>query len=254
MNISIPSSLRGHAPALKDFFEGMVFKLHVNSFKDGISDQDVQSLIDRGLEELAEFRDQYREKRDDPNTLQELFDMSNFNYLLFNYLRQRGVPDEREQFVNEFFRVDVGEGKVYAAKTRSGSRYKEGDEIKGTVRSGRVYIRIQHAVRGSMISCPRSDIIWFKGRGKWPDGPVIHKSSDLSNDSIDNLFMDEEDCINEDKFPFVFPHQQGDVEAYGYQRRHRGILLRVGYWHDRATAAREGTTAWKKRVKEMDDV
>jgi len=254
ININIPASLRRHAPALKLFFEGMTFKLHVNSFKDDIDERSVQILIDRGLEELQELKDQLATNPQDPNTLSELFDMSNFNYLLFSYLRSKGVPDEREQFVNDFFTVDTATGTIYAKKTRSGSRYKEGDEISGSKRNDKTYIRIQHAANGTMISCARADIIWFAAKGEWPQQEVLHGSLGPSNDSIDNLYMRVDAKDLEKDYPFVFEREMNDQTVYGYQRRHRGVLLRVGYWGDRATAARRGVTAWKEKVEEMDDV
>ena len=151
MNLEIPPALKPHSPFLKEFFEGMLFKLAVNAHKDDTVEKDIPILIDLGLRELQELRDQLATKMEDPNTLAELFDMSNFNYLLFQFLRRQGVPDEREQFIDEFFRVDVEAGRIYASKTRSGSRYKEGDEIVGTKRGDRTYIRIQHAVAATMI-------------------------------------------------------------------------------------------------------
>lgn len=252
MNINIPASLKRHTPHLKEFFEGMVFKLHVNSFKDDIDERSVQILIDRGLEELAEFKTQMVEDPNNPNALQELFDMANFNYLLFQFLRRRGVPDEREQFVLDFFTVDVETGRVFAKDTRSGSRYKAGDEIKGTRRGGKTYIRIQHAANGTMISCARADIVWFAATGKWPEDEVKHLSGDVSDDRISNLVVEQKEP-DDKEYPFVFEREYNGSVTYGYQRRHRGVLLRVGYWHDRPTAAREGVSAWKKRVKETGD-
>lgn len=254
MNINIPPALKPHAPFLKEFFEGMLFKLNVNAHKDDTAKKDIPILIDLGLKELQELRDQLATKMEDPNTLAELFDMSNFNYLLFQFLRRQGVPDEREQFIKEFFRVDVNTGRVFASRTRSGSRYKEGDEIVGTKRGDRTYIRIQHAVTGSMISCARADIVWFAHYGEWPDGTLNYVDEDHSNDAIQNLVLVRKRTSDHDRYPFVFERSGDDGTTYGYQRRHRGILVRVGYWGDRPTAASEGIKAWKAKVKEINDV
>lgn len=253
MIITVPPALKQHEPFIKEFFEGMIFKLTVNAHKDDTVEKDIPILIERGLEELQEFRDQLATKTRDPNTLQELFDMSNFNYLLFWFLRRQGVPTEREQFCEEFFTFNVEEGRVFAAKTRSGSRYKEGDEIVGSQRSGKTYIRIQHSVAGSMINCARADLIWWAHYGEWPEGIVRHKDGNVGNDAIHNLVLSREVPDEIDRYPFVFERNEDGNTTFGYQRRHRGILVRVGYWSDRPTAASEGIKAWKQKVKEQDN-
>lgn len=252
MNINIPTVLKRHEPHLKQFFDGMVFKLMVNSHKDDTTAKDVPVLLGLLADEVKEFTDQLAEKTDDPNALSELMDMSNFSYLLFHYLRNQGVADEREQFVKEFLRVDTKTGKVYAKKTRSGSRYLEGDEISGSVKAGKVYIRVQHVSSGSMISVSRAELVWFAEHGVWPNQKILHKDENTLNDAASNLEL-EPDEGSSDQFPFVFEkNNDGNIE-YGYQRRHKGILVRVGSWPDQKTAAISGIAAWKRRVKEMDN-
>jgi hypothetical protein len=208
--------------------------------------------LDCLADEVQEFKDQLDEKMDDPNALSELMDMSNFSYLLFHYLRNQGVADEREQFVKEFLRVDTLRGKVYSKKTRSGSRYKEGDEIIGSVKAGRVYIRVQHVTSGSMISVSRAELVWFSEYGQWPVGKLVHKDGNTINDSVANLELLDEDLHNEE-YPFVFEKTSDGQTEYGYQRRHKGILLRVGSWPDKRSAAVNGIAAWKNRIKEMNN-
>lgn len=252
MNINIPTTLKRHAPFLKQFFEGMVFKLYVNSHKDETAAKDIPILLDALAGEVKEFTDQLAEKMDDPNSLSELVDMANFSYLLFQYLRNQGVADEREQFIKEFLRVDTTAGKIYARKTRSGSRYGEGDEISGSVKADKVYIRVQHVTSGSMVSVSRAELVWFAAVGSWPNGKLVHKDGNSLNDSITNLELEVEGEDGEE-YPFVFEKKsEGNVE-YGYQRRYKGILVRVGSWPDKKTAAISGIAAWKRRVKEINN-
>jgi hypothetical protein len=253
MLINVPKTLKRHEPFLKQFMEGMIFKLHVNSHKDDTAEKDIPILLDHLADEVQEFRDQLTEKADDPNSLSELMDMSNFSYLLFHYLRNQGVADEREQFVKEFLRVETRTGKVYARKTRSGSRYNEGEEIRGSLKAGRVYIRVQHVTSGSMISVSRAELVWFAANGSWPNGDIVHLNGVEWDDSIGNLALKTDETTTDD-FPFLFEKVVNGQTEYGYQRRHKGILVRVGSWPDKKTAAINGIAAWKRRIKEMDNV
>lgn len=252
MNVNVPKTLKRHEPFLKQFMEGMIFKLHVNSHKDDTAEKDIPILLGCLADEVQEFQDQLEEKMDDPNALSELMDMSNFSYLLFHYLRNQGVADEREQFVKEFLRIDTLRGRVYAKKTRSGSRYKEGDEIIGSEKAGRIYIRVQHVTSGSMISVSRAELVWFAEYGAWPNGDIVHLNENNSDDSVSNLVLKNEESTA-DEFPFVFEKTTDGQTEYGYQRRHKGILIRVGSWPDKRTAAISGIAAWKRRIKEMNN-
>lgn len=255
MIINIPEALKSHEIFLQEFIEGMVFKLWVNSFKDETVAKDIPVLLEAMQGECAEFREQIDVKLKDPNTLSELFDMANFPYLLFQFLRKSGVPDEREQFIDEFFNVDVVAGKIYSKKTRSGSRYREGEEIGGTWRNGRCYIRTQHAVSGCSVSMPRDHIVFWKSRGYWPSVDPVHKNSDMADDRIINLSEAEQGRPK--VLPFVAQYKPAGREGtdnYGrwtYQRRYRGVLVKCGYWDDEETAAREGIRAWKAKTKEI---
>lgn len=255
MNIVIPSILRGHEPNLRQFFEGMVFKLAVNAFKDQITDRDVPKLIDLMLGELQEFKDEFEPGVPvSSNALSETFDGANFWFLLFDFLRKTGVPDERELFIREFMDIDVVEGKVFAKKNRSGSRYREGDEITGTNRNGRCYIRTQHALSGASVSLPRDNIVWWGATGEWPTGELTHKNGNNSDDRIANLRHDVE-ATNDKDFPFVVqwkPVGKENHSHYGkwcYQRRHNLILIKVGYWDTKEEAAHEGIKAWKEKCR-----
>jgi len=265
MKIDIPPSLSHHEPHLRAFFEAMVFKLHVNSYKDETAEKDVPILIDLGLKELQEFKDELvvgegGELSFDqigPNSLIELADQANFQYLLFWFLRKRGVPDSRELFIRHFFRVDTNAGKIYAAASRSGSRYREGDEIAGTERGGRIYIRTQHAVSGASVSLPRCEIIWWSAHGEWPDGEIRHNDGDTTNDAISNLMVVTTRSTR--SFPFVTqwkPRGREGSDNYGkwvYQRRHNLILIKCGYYDTPEEAAEQGLKAWKGKTRCLNE-
>lgn len=261
MNLHIPPILAGHTVMLGEFFEGMVFKLAVNAFKDEVVAKDIPILIERLIAELEEMKAEVEVAEGGhirSNALTETFDMGNFCYLLFWFMRQQGVLDEREQFINENFKVDADAGRIYASKNRSGSRYREGQEIEGTYRNGRCYIRVQHALTGVAVSLPRDHIVWWKTYGEWPSGPLIHCDGNESNDGNWNLAAPQPDEVR--KFPFVAQYRPRGKEnnaSYGkwcYQRRYRGVLVKVGYWDTDAEAAEKGLAAWKKRTREMCDV
>lgn len=259
MNIEIPSILRGHQRELKQFFEGMVFKLAVNAYKDKISERDIPILIDRMLDELAEFKDEFKDgDKPGSNALMETFDGANFWYLMFSYLRNTGVPDAQEMFIAEFFEVDADKGKVYAAKNRSGSRYRAGDEIKGVERGGRVYIRAQHSLTGASVSLPRAAIVWYSEYALWPHGEITYRDGDRSNDAIKNLEIREEEP-NGSEFPFVVqwkPKGKENSTHFGkwcYQRRHNLILVKTGYYDSPEEAAKQGLLDWKSRVSKMEN-
>lgn len=237
----------------------MIHKLNVNSHKDAVREDDVDGLLDKMAAEVQEFKEQRLADATDPNNLEELADISNFAFLLYAYLRARGVRDMRERFIDEFFDIVPERGVVLCAKTRSGSPLKVGDEIKGTLRKGRCFIRTQHGITGAVISVPRSDLIWYKEYECWPDTKMRYKDGDPSNDRISNL--DPVDHLPEErKYPFVSryrPRGRENTANYGkfvYQRRHAFELIRVGYWDTEAEAAEQGLIAWKAKIKEKRSV
>lgn len=253
MKLDVPPILLQQSATLHEFFEGMLFKLSVNAFKDDTVAKDIPILVDRLIEELQELRDEIKADRIEPNALAETFDMGNFCYLLYQYMRKHGVPDEREIFLAENFIVDAFTGKVIAIKNRSGSRYRKGDEIAGSYRNGRCYIRVQHALSGAAVSLPRDHIVWWFGNKRWPNGELKHIDGNPGNDALNNLVEVEEVVTRQ--YPFVVqwkPKGKENHANYGqfsYQRRHRGVLVKVGYWPDEETAAREGLRAWKERTR-----
>lgn len=255
MNIEIPSSLTAHAGTIQEFIDGMLFKLAVNAHKDDTVEKDVPILINRMLDELQELRDDITPEGINPNALSETFDGANFFYLLYRFMRRAGVPDGRERFFQEFLTIDPIIGRVYAAKTRSGSRYREGQEIEGTYRRGRCYIRVQDATSGQSVSLPRDHIVWWKATGRLPEAELKHRNGEPGDDSFDNLY--EAAAKSDRDFPFVSqwkPVGKEDHSCYGkwrYQRRYNFVLVSCGYWDTDEEAAREGLAAWKKRTKEM---
>lgn len=256
MNITIPPAILDMGPSLQEFFEEMVHKLNINSHKDAINEDDIDGLLAKMQAEIAEFREQRIQDATDPNILSELADSSNFAFLIYAYLRARGLKTMKERFIDEFFDVRPDEGKVYCRKTRSGSGAKVGEEIAGTMRKGRCYIRAQHSASGATISVPRSDLIYWAWAGQWPRQPLRYINGDMLDDRIANLDLIEDTVVGGRKYPFVSqyrPKGRENTENYGkwvYQRRHGFALVRVGYWDTEEEAAREGVIAWKARVKE----
>lgn len=255
MNVYVPASISDFTPFLLEFIEGMVHKLHVNSHKDAIRGDDIDGLLDKMAAEVQEFKDQRLKDGSDPNILSELFDTSNFAFLLYAYLRSKGVMDLKERFIKEFYDVDPDFGKIYCRKTRAGSPLRVGDEVTGTTRNGVMYIRAQHTASGAMIYLARRDIVWWWATGKWPTGKLRYKNSAaLFVDGIENL-LPPHDATEDRKFPFVSryaPKGREDTQNWGkyvYQRRHKLKLIRVGYWDSEEEAAREGIKAWKAKVQ-----
>lgn len=258
MNINIPPAILNLAPELNEFFEAMVHKLNVNSHKATISEDDIDGLLEKLAEEIQEFRDQRIQDARDPNMLEELADSGNFCFLLYAYLRHRGVMTIKERFIDTFFRIDTERGVVYCKKTRSGSPLKVGDAV-GSMRGGECYIRTQHAATGATVSVPRAALVWWAHHGRWPQFKLRHRDGDLFNDAISNLDLIEPE-VKGGKFPFVSqykPKGREETANYGryvYQRRHAFELVRVGYWDTEEEAAREGVIAWKARIKEKANV
>lgn len=258
MNLTIPPALAPMAPVLTEFFEAMLHKLNVNSHKDAIGSDDIDGLLEKMSAEIDEFREQRIQDASDPNILEELGDVGNFAFLIYAFLRHRGVQTMRERFVAEFYDIRPDEGKLYCRRTRSGSPLKVGEEIKGTERGGRVYIRAQHASTGATISVPRSDLIFWCEVGHWPALPLRHRNGDASDDRYSNL--EEVVPAPGKQFPFVSQYKPRGRESnenfgrYVYQRRHAFELVRVGYWDTEEEAAREGIIAWKARIREKASV
>lgn len=260
MNINLPPALAPMGPVIAEFFEAMVHKLNVNSHKNALTEDDIDGLLAKLADEVQEFRDQRIQDASDPNILMELADTSNFALLLYAFLRSRGVQTMRERFIMEFFDVDPHLGVIRCKKSRPGSPYKPGQLVNGHNRNGVVYIRSQDAMSGAMVSLPRRDIVWWFMTGKWPERPLSYKDTSRerfphkSLDRWENLELSPEKPAPS-KYPFVFryaPRGRENVKnfgKYGYQRRHMFKLVRVGYWDDEETAAREGLKAWKEKTR-----
>jgi hypothetical protein len=73
----------------------MVFKLAANSHKRTPEIVDIPGMVDMLKGELKEFVEQFETDREDANTLVELFDVSNFAFLMFLALRNQGHADWR---------------------------------------------------------------------------------------------------------------------------------------------------------------
>jgi hypothetical protein len=80
---------------LREFMQGMLFKLDKNSHKHTPETADIPKMVIMLLNELEEFQNQFETDKHDPNTLVELFDVANFAFLMFLALRNRGHADWR---------------------------------------------------------------------------------------------------------------------------------------------------------------
>lgn len=251
-------------PVLVEFFEAMVHKLNVNSHKRAITDDDIDGLLAKLTEEIQEFRDQRIQDASDPNILAELSDVGNFAFLIYAFLRERGVWTMRERFIMEYFDIDVSAGNIFCKKTRSGSPLSVGQEIKGTTRNGVTQIRAQHTISGATVSLPRRDIIWWCRHGKWPERPLRYVNrtgfgkplpGDKYPDRIDNLELTPEKPGPRYSFVTQYkPKGRENSKNYGkwrYQRRHALKLITVGYYDTEEEAAELGLKAWKEKTRNV---
>lgn len=255
MKIVVPDSIRSLEPALAEFFDGMVHKLHVNSHKEALTGDDIPGLVAKMLEELTEFQDQLAEDPTAMNVLAETWDGANFWFLLYAFLRQEGVATERERFIAEYFDIQPDMGKVFCTKTRSGSKYRPGDEVLGTKNGkGEVLIRTQNAAGGFAVTLPRSHLIWWEANGVWPQ-ELKRENGNPVDDRIGNL-IELQRLDGGPLFPFVYqyaPVGRENTENFGkwvYRRRHLFKLVSCGYYNTAEEAAREGLKAWKAKVEQ----
>lgn len=264
MNVHIPPAIQDLSPVLSEFFDGMIHKLNVNSHKDAIRGDDIDGLLAKMADEIQEFRDQRLQDAADPNILSELADIGNFAFLLYAYLRHQGVMDLKERFIREFYTVDTATGRIFCAKTRSGSPLKVGEEVTGTERNGVTYIRAQHTASGATIYLARRDIVWWAEHGQWPVHPLHYNEAGYSakfnytdglrtKDAVSNLVYGP--IPGKKKYPYVSryaPQGREGTKNWGkwvYQRRHKLRLIRVGYWDTEEEAAREGVQSWKEATR-----
>jgi hypothetical protein len=93
MQLYVPDSLLMFEERLREFFQGMLWKLHLNAHKKTPEVVDVPGMTRMLLAELGEFMEQFYKDKKDANTVVELFDVSNFAFLIFLALRNQGVAD-----------------------------------------------------------------------------------------------------------------------------------------------------------------
>lgn len=264
MNLHIPPALKPMAPVLAEFFEGMIFKLEVNSHKNAIKEDDIDGLLAKLADEVQEFREQRLADARDPNVLSELNDTANFAFLLYAFMRSRGVMDLKERFIRDFYVIDTATGRVFCKQTRSGSPLKVGDEVVGTSRNGVTHIRAQHTASGASIYVARRDLVWWEAHGEWPAYPLVYIDGGeysgkfngvdglRTKDRISNLTVGP---VPEKKYPYVSryaPRGREGTANWGkwvYQRRHKYKLVRCGYYDTEEQAAVEGLKAWKEHTR-----
>ena len=259
--VPIPPSLQKYREGLRDFFAGMVRKLDINSHKNTPDLQQIPDIINLMRAEIEEFEEQISLNKYDPNSLTELQDAANFAFLAFLALRMEGVRSEREELIDEFLDVRPEEGKVYCKKTRSGSQYKVGEEIRGTNRNGYVDIKVQsRQTKGRSLSIPRSHLIWWKGRGVWPTGVIDHQNRNRGDDRISNLrdLSFSENSLNSGRerllpnhVTIYKPSGRSHLAHYGkyvYQKTHLGKNVRCAYYDTPEEASVQGALDWNRKV------
>jgi len=79
----LPESLAHYEQALDALFKAMVYKLERNSSKESPSRPDINTLVARLVEEVAEVLIQLAEDRYDVNMLHELADVANYCMLIY---------------------------------------------------------------------------------------------------------------------------------------------------------------------------
>lgn len=260
--VPIPPSLQKYRDGLRDFWSGMVHKLDINSHKETPTRQQVGDIITLLRGELEEFEEQLAQDKFDPNSLVELQDSANFAFLAFLALRMDGVRTGREILIDEFLDVRPTEGKVYCAKTRAGSQYKVGQEIRGTRRRGYVDIKLQCSrSSGRGLAIPRSHLVWRKQYGKWPTGVVDHINRVKDDDRIENLrdVTFSENNLNHGRDRLLPRHVtqykptgREHLEHYGkyvYQRTHQGRNVRCAYYDTPEEAATLGAEEWLAKTQ-----
>jgi len=263
MRINTPPSIVSLRNHLRDFLDIMVYKLHQNSHKTTPTRDDIPNIVNGIRREIEEFEEQVGENKDDPNSLVELADAANMAFLAFVALRNQGVKDVRERFIDEHFEVDTKNGKVYCKKNRAGSVYRVGDEVMGTTnRDGYVHIRAQSRSGGSHanVSMPRSHLVFWSHYGRWPAGVIDHINRDRSDDRVENLrdVSPSQNNLNHGKKtklpPFVAVYRPSGREhtsnfgKYVYQRRFKGTAYRYGYFESPEEAAEKGVELFRQEV------
>ena len=93
MPLNLPVQLEPLESRLREFFQGMLYKLDLNAHKKTPEIEDIPNMVMLLIIELAEFATQFRKDRDDVNTLIELFDTANFAFLMFLTMRNAGAAD-----------------------------------------------------------------------------------------------------------------------------------------------------------------
>lgn len=91
----IHPSLIPYESRLREFFQGMLYKLDMNAHKKTPEVVDIPGMTEMLLDELNEFTEQFVADSRNVNTVIELFDVSNFAFLMFLALRNKGNADWR---------------------------------------------------------------------------------------------------------------------------------------------------------------
>lgn len=268
MYLNLPPSLCEFRADLKEFFIGMTMKLDLNSHKDTPNRTQINTMIDLLLGELEEFKQQLSEDKFNNNSLLELCDTANYAFLMFYALRQDGVKTRREEIIDEYLLVDEVLGKVYCKKSRAGSQYKPGQEIRGSNRNGYVDIKLQSALGNTRgITVPRSHLVWRKAHGTWPNKVLDHINGIKNDDSIHNLreATFRENALNKHTANRKYPPHVSKYEPTGrqhlsnygkyvYQRHYNGANVRIAYFDTPEEASEQGYKSWLVKTGQINSV
>jgi SNF2 family DNA or RNA helicase len=179
---------------LREFLQGMLHKLDINSHKRTPEITDVPGMTDMLIGELEEFTEQFETNKHDVNTLIELFDVANFAFLIFLALRNQGHADWRNvpgETPKAMTLLDAQKAALVASKGKPGFGYFMEMGLGKTLVSYEDFLREVEAgtVKRKVVVCPNS----FKGGWrdeavKWDLGVHVHVYNS-GNDNDNSAFL-----------------------------------------------------------------
>lgn len=149
-----------------------------------------------------------------------------------------------EQNINYYYNIKPDEGKIYCKAIRCGN-YKQGEEIKGSIRQGYVIVELQ----GKTLT--RSRLIWWAATGSWPTYTIDHINRIKTDDRILNLrdvtLSENNTNVNKPSGlpPYVTWHS---LKGYRYYRTHEGKRICCGYYDTPENAVMLGYQEWLRRT------
>lgn len=83
ITVRVPHSIHDLQDPFREFVKGMLNKLDENSYKTPPEKHDLVLMLKRIREEVTEFEQQCRDDPNDPNMLQELYDIANTAFVAY---------------------------------------------------------------------------------------------------------------------------------------------------------------------------